>query len=283
MMMQMVSPPSRGGASNHCSTAQMTERYRLSATKVQWCPISPGTTLINNNTEEEHSLNRFFATVRMIDVALCGIILVGVRGSPVSAQQTTTEALSVRAVVQDYRAAILASRGTAAVELVSASTLTYYDRMLELTLYGDSASLGRESLSDRLMVLTLRERVPPASLLGMSGRELFVYTVDVGMIGRESMQQLEFGRVRVTGDSAGIEIEQAGAPSGTFFPLVREEGDWRLDLLSMLALANDALLTVAEQQGMSEDALLLLLLEASSGRAVEPTIWHPLYDRDTPR
>lgn len=246
-------------------------------------PHTPGTTLINNNTEEEHSLNRFFATVRMIDVALCGIILVGVRGSPVSAQQTTTEALSVRAVVQDYRAAILASRGTAAVELVSASTLTYYDRMLELTLYGDSASLGRESLSDRLMVLTLRERVPPASLLGMSGRELFVYTVDVGMIGRESMQQLEFGRVRVTGDSAGIEIEQAGAPSGTFFPLVREEGDWRLDLLSMLALANDALLTVAEQQGMSEDALLLLLLEASSGRAVEPTIWHPLYDRDTPR
>ena len=127
--------------------------------------------------------------------------------------------------------------------------------------------------------LNARHGLPTAS----EAHDWFVHAVEAGMIGRESVQRLEFGRVRMAGDSAGVEIEQAGAPSGTFFPVVRERGKWRVELARMSELVDAALVALAKQQRMSEDALLMLLIGAASGGAVESTIWHPLYDRRAPR
>ena len=214
----------------------------------------------------------------ILSLALSGL-LSGLSPSLGIGQQTAREINAVRGALNDYRSAILSTRGEAAADLVSAATLTYYGRMRELALFGDSASVRRESFTDRLMVLVIRHRVPAESLLDMTSRELFVYAVEAGMIGRESVQRLEFGRVRMAGDSAGVEIEQAGTPSGTFFPVVREQGDWRVDLARMSELVDAALVAVAKQQRMSEDALLLFLIGGPSGGAVRPTIWRPLYDR----
>lgn len=176
-----------------------------------------------------------------------------------------------------YRTAILASDGAAALDAVDATTVAYYQEMLSLALEADSATVARRPMLDQLMVLAMRVRVPVDSLRAMDGASAFVYGVDQGWIGRESVQRLDLGGVMVTGDRATASVRSGEtAVSKLRFGFVREAGRWRFDLTSFLGAMSSMLAILAEEQGMTEAVLLSTLLEAAIEAPVPSDAWMPV-------
>ena len=177
-----------------------------------------------------------------------------------------------------YKQAVLGDRGAAAAGLVTKSTIAYFGDMQRLALYADAAAVRKQSLVNQFQILTFRHRIAPAELKRLSPRELFELAVDRGWVGKNALGALGPGEVSITGDTATVEILGDGEPTGFSHRFHRENGQWKLDLVPALALGNEAFKVIAQQQGITEEAMILMLLESVSGKPVPKSIWTPPFE-----
>lgn len=186
------------------------------------------------------------------------------------------EATFVRACFGGYKEAILDQDGEASVALVDESTLKYYGEMRKLALEGSLTDVRQLSTVDKLMVLTLRHQIPFEDLTEMTADSLFVYAVDEGWIGRESVINNELGDIKVSGTNAtGVHIS-AGNESTIKWIFRKENGKWKISIISIMPIADLAFKQIVQQSGLSEDDFLFSILESVSGKKVPDSIWEPL-------
>jgi hypothetical protein len=182
---------------------------------------------------------------------------------------------AVRDCFAAYREAILSQRGNDAVERVNQATVDYYERVRGLALSAPEQEVRKLPLYDRMMVLLLRHRLPLDLLSGMNGREVFVYGVNRGWIGKEDVMESDVGTVRVSGDRATAQFVKAGKPTPLSYSFTKESGQWKMDLTAMAPAVNLALKQLIEREGVSEDEFLLDILESVSGQKPSARIWQP--------
>ncbi|WP_420457365.1 hypothetical protein [Rubrivirga sp.] len=204
-----------------------------------------------------------------------GLALLALAAPPLAAQD---DPAAVAQAFEAYRTAVLASDGRAALDAVDAATVRYYGAMLDLALDADSATVAREPLIHQLLVLALRGRVSADTLRAMDPVSAFVYGVDRGWIGRESVERIELGRVTVRGDRATATLESAGRPVPTLqFGFSREDGRWRFDLTSFQSGLSAELEAVAKRAGMTGSELVEQMLASVIGEpAAFDDLWHPV-------
>ncbi|SOD50386.1 hypothetical protein [Pseudoxanthomonas wuyuanensis] len=180
---------------------------------------------------------------------------------------------AVRAAFQAYKTAVLDRQGVNAADRVTSGTLDAYQRYRELALNGDRATLQALPITDRLQVLIIRHRVPTGQLHAMNGRAVFIYAVDRGWIGRESVVRTSIGEVSVDGDTAtaGMRMGQAETPMN--FEFQRQQGQWRFDLMPVIRMSESVFAQMAEQHRISENQLVMNLVGAVSGQPVDDSIW----------
>lgn len=180
---------------------------------------------------------------------------------------------AVRAAFQAYKTSVLEQQGVNAADRVTSGTLDAYQRYRELALNGDRATLQALPITDRLQVLIIRHRVPTAQLHAMNGRAVFIYAVDRGWIGRESVERTSIGRVKVDGDiaTAGMRMGQAETPLN--FEFLYQQGQWRFNLMPVIRMSESVFAQMAEQYGIGENQLVMNLVGAVSGQPVDDSIW----------
>ena len=172
---------------------------------------------------------------------------------------------------------VLNELGQDASKLVTQSTIDYFGEMQQLALFGSSADVRAQSIVNQMQILTFRHRVHADRLKRMSPREVFIHAVDQGWVGKNGVVTLDSGPVSISGDVAAIDVFKNGLPTGLKFRLQREAGSWKLDLIPILAVGNQAFKVIAKQQRISEEYLVLSLLESVSGQRVPDSIWNPPY------
>lgn len=188
-----------------------------------------------------------------------------------------SEDANVRKAFDGYKYAVLNELGEDASQLVTQSTIDYFGEMQQLALHGSGTDVRAQSIVNQMQILTFRHRMHAEQLKLMSPRKVFVYAVDQGWVGKNGVVTLDSGPVSVSGDIATIDIFKNGIPTGLKFRLQREAGSWKLDLMPILALGNQAFKLIAKQQRISEEYLVLSLLESVSGQRVPDSIWNPPY------
>lgn len=182
----------------------------------------------------------------------------------------------VRRVFDRYQAAVVAADGEATLAAVDRRTVAYYGTMVGLALDADSATVAALPFMDRLMVLSLRHRVPADTLRAFDGARAFAYGVAHGWTDQGAAARQSLGGVRVAGDSASADLLLNGvAVPGVAFGFVREEG-WRLDLTSVLDASAPAMRAAVEEMGETEDGFIVFALRALTGRAPGPELWRPV-------
>jgi hypothetical protein len=224
-------------------------------------------------------------------VCLCAIVQVGCGNRPGEDRTDRTELESsrqdaigegtldnesVRACFEGYKQAILDQDGNAAVALVDGNTLEYYGEMRRLALEGKPEIVRNLSTIDKMMVLMLRHQTPVEDLSQMSGDSLFVYAVDKGWIGRESVISNELGDITVSGDHASGVHVSAGTETPLRWMFQKKDGNWKLDITSIMPAADQAFKQMIRESGQSEDEFLVAILESVSGRRVPESIWEPM-------
>lgn len=176
----------------------------------------------------------------------------------------------------NYKKAILEGKGAEASEWVDANTLSFYDRMLKISLYGDSAKVQNLDVLEKLTVLMVRHRISVDQLLPMNGRDFFIYAIDQGMVGKASVKTIDIGEVKISENFATGQMLADGKPTPLNFGFNKEKNTWKVDLTSIFALSNAGLNKVITDQETTANEYIFNALEMLTGRPVAETIWNPL-------
>jgi len=182
----------------------------------------------------------------------------------------------VRKSFESYKNSLLGGQGREAIKYVTSSTLNYYDRELQLIISGDSSTIDKLSVMDKLTVFIARHKIPHDTLTRMTGIDFFIYAIDNGMIGKNSVATAEIGDVQVDGETAKGQMISNGEKIPLYFQFFKESSEWKVDLTSIFPQTNEAFKKMLSQEGVSENDYLFQLLESVSGRKVTHEIWRPI-------
>jgi len=194
------------------------------------------------------------------------------RGEREGEATTSTDASATAAastVEDDYAALTKALRegdGKGASSLVTASTLEKYDSCRKLAL--DSAGVDFADLDPFTVffIYQLRYLLEAAKLREMSGKDLFEWGVDSGLVNKDSLAAIGLNKVQYDGPVAYATLTQGGrAVQDGVFTFRKESGRWKLDMIEVLRMANAQLEKIRKDAGKSKVDFAIFMLERTYG------------------
>lgn len=195
---------------------------------------------------------------------------------PIDPKASPKVAKAVKSNFSKYKSAIRNNNGAAASKLVSQSTIDYYTRIKKIALIGPAPQVRNLNVVDKLIVLTLRHRLPKSRLSSMSGKELFEYTVSSGWT-KAPTDKLGF--ISGSEDLAFGHLSPDGKPGVDKLKFTKEANSWKFDLTSLLEMSEKAYKERLSGGNASPDQFVLSILENTSGKKVRRNIWYPNFYR----
>ena len=99
------------------------------------------------------------------------------------------------------------------------------------------------------------------------------------MVGKSSVAGNELGEIIIEENFAKGQLVAAGQKTDYYFHFYKEEGQWKMDITSLFAIANMAFEQMVKESGEEENKYLVSLLELLSGKSIAADIWKPVLSR----
>lgn len=177
-----------------------------------------------------------------------------------------------------YKNSILTDKGEEAVNFVDSRTMKYYDNILEKVKRADSVEVDALGLIDKITVLTYRLKASDEELSSFSGKDLFIFAIDNGMVGKSSIVNSTLGEVSISEDFASAEFIINGRVTSFSFHFYREDNIWRIDITNLFELGTFAFKKLIEDSGQEENEFILNVLELATGSKPSNKIWKPILE-----
>ena len=183
----------------------------------------------------------------------------------------------IKQCFENYKEAILAKDGKKVVQYVDQNTKDYYAQVLEWALTAKREEVENLPLIDRMQVLIMRFKIPAEQLRGMNGEDTLVFAVDNGMVGGRA-NRLTAGTVTVDGNSGKMEVLAYRMESaGILFGFNRENGEWKIDLTSILSARKFALELALRISKLTENEFIFESLKGMSpDQPPTDDLWNPV-------
>lgn len=179
---------------------------------------------------------------------------------------------------KNYTAALLDNQGHLAINYLAQNTINYYGTLLQHVKSSDSTQLMNLTVLDRLMVLIIRQRASKSEILGFDAKGLLIYAINKGMVGKNTLNNNELGKITIEGNSAKAAYRVNGIKTPLYLDFYKEENTWRLDLTSVFTFSNMAFNQLVQASGMQVNEYLEVLLEIVSGKKPDASIWQPIQE-----
>jgi hypothetical protein len=183
---------------------------------------------------------------------------------------------TIQKVFENYKSAILNDKGIEALNFVDSRTIAYYDDIIKKIKTADSITIESYTILDKLMVLAIRHSASQEEIMNMNGKSLFVYAIDNGMVGKNSVQNNSIGRVQIDDAFATGQFLVNGQETSINFHFYLENNNWLIDLTSIFPISTTAFKQMISSSGKTENETLLMILELMTGEKPTNSIWHPL-------
>lgn len=191
-------------------------------------------------------------------------------------QKNHFEEEQIRKVFLGYKDAVLQGNGDAAIAYVNKATIVFFAKMQALALKAQEAEVRGLSPMNKMMVLSMRHRIALEDLKTMTPEEIFVYSINQGWVGKNSVLASEIGRLQIFGDNASAEYVKDGKATPIKYRFTKEDGKWKFDLSSVIPPADAAMSILIKKENIDEDEFVITLIESVSGKKVSPSVWQPL-------
>ncbi len=176
-----------------------------------------------------------------------------------------------------YREAILAGDGEMAVQYLNQASIDYYDDLLKAALYLKESEFEKRTILDKMMILRLRMNFTAKELKNMNGRELIVYSIQKGWIGKSSVVNIELSEeTKIKGYWATIEVLQNGQGSDLNFIFQKENDIWKLDINEIFKITNMTLAYFVQQSDYTEKEFIEMVLESADNKKVQKSHYKPM-------
>jgi hypothetical protein len=185
------------------------------------------------------------------------------------------EAAAVKRGFAEYKAALKQRDGTRAAAAVSDNSLRYYDRMRGLALSAPREELAQLEGTERMLVLALRQQAPLELLVNGTPEELVAYAVTTEAMTDTGVVRTELGEIKREGEFARGWIIIDGKTTQGVLQFVRQGGRWKFDLEFAMKSSAGLINAIAKQSALSEDEVILKLLEQGTQQPIGPEIWQP--------
>jgi hypothetical protein len=190
--------------------------------------------------------------------------------------QSVDEKQAVLNCFAAYKSAILESNGEEALKWVDSHTLEYYDKILHSAIHDDSLAVDQMGILDKMTVLIVRHRVPRKEVLEMNKNSFFIYAIDQGMVGKNSVMNIEIDDIEVDGRFAKGRLYSNGVKSPAFFEFNKEGGKWKVDITSVFAPSITGFKQAVANSGQSENDFIMTTLEYMTGEVPGNGVWKPM-------
>ena len=180
----------------------------------------------------------------------------------------------IRENYDTYRTYLHDRNGKEAVKYVDSNTIKYYGDILELVKSADSLKVESLPIFDKIMVLTIRGKIPKEDILKFNGTTLFTYAVDNGMIDKASAKNLAVGDITIEKYFAKGQIVANGIESPYFIQFNKEDELWKYDLTSSFTIGITALHKLVEELG--EKGFIRIMLSANPKNNQYRNVWKPI-------
>lgn len=175
-----------------------------------------------------------------------------------------------------YKKAILINKGKEAASFLDSATITYYETVLTHCKTSDSATITQLTFFDRMMVLLVKHRTARDKILSFTGKDLLIYSIENGMVGKSSVATTSLGKVIITGNSAKGQVMANKKPSPIYLGFKKEATLWKLSLVSIFKISEKALLAFLKESEQTENGFIMLTLKSMNGVEPAANIWHPV-------
>jgi hypothetical protein len=182
---------------------------------------------------------------------------------------------AARAAFDAYVDALATKNGPAAVKLVTAGTLDYYEKMRVAALQAPAKVVKEMGLTDQIMVVVLRVQMKPEELRALNGEKLFVEAVKRGWIDSSMIAHADLGKLAVRGDVGSGRLTKDGQDLGFDWTLERQGGVWKNDLVHAVQFINVVMKQQLKAAGIDQNQLVLTSAEALAGHKLSASIWDP--------
>ncbi|MFD9736509.1 hypothetical protein [Umezawaea sp. NPDC059074] len=211
----------------------------------------------------------------LIRFALCLPLLVtGCGSTPTPAAPDDTGA--VHKAFETYTKAALAKDGATAQGVLASTVSDYYDKARGLALTGTEADLATISPTRRLTVYVLRAEVEPGALRDGKPADLVKASFDKGLVGENGITDLVLGKVVVTGDKAVAPAVIGGQEAPYHVEFLREQGAWKVDIVPLMALADEGFGEAAKNQGSTVESMVDGILVSKYGPEKAAALHQPI-------
>jgi len=188
-----------------------------------------------------------------------------------SSKSSTVHNADIMNVYQDYKESILNDKGSAAYECIDKETRDYYDWLIVASNELNKKQIQALGLMDHFTICVLRKNLTASELAKMSGKDLFIYAIDNGMVGKNSVQSLELddSDIEVDGTTATVGIQTDSTPFPYRFKFNLENGKWGLSLVHTMKATSPALEDAVKQSGKSTEEFVKMLVEVTYNTTVD--------------
>ena len=158
--------------------------------------------------------------------------------------------------------ALMNRDGKTASKLVTRKTLDFYEQCRQTAL--DSSSIDFEQIGQMevLLVFQLRYLSSREELSKMTGRDVFQWGVERGLVSEKGMKGVSLNRVQIDGDVAYATVLKNREPvPGLAFRFAREDGVWVFDMLYISKAVEPAFAEIRKQAKKSKTELAVFLME----------------------
>lgn len=193
--------------------------------------------------------------------------------------QAQTAEDSIRQVYADYKASLLQGNGKQAAQQVDKQTTDYYYQMAQLAIYATEKELKDKGILEKIMILGIRHRTTYENLKTMNGYEIFVFAVDEGMVDKNTVVDVDLGKITVSDGFAKAKHMNKGKETPLFMHFYLENGAWKLNLTDIIPILSVAVEQLMEQENIEEEEFLKLMLHGIIGIPESVDIWKPLAKR----
>lgn len=179
-----------------------------------------------------------------------------------------------------YLESSLQNNGKLAAEQIDENTINYYDKILEHIKYSKKHTILEQNYANIYTILQVRNKLHPDSINKMNGKSLISYVINEGMIGKNSLDKLEFVEVsEIKKNKAKAIIKINGTRKAFALVFNKEFGKWKLSLTPIIKMAmrnlNFMHIGMGHGKISLENFIIQLVTIGNSGR-VKENIWEPV-------